>query len=357
MTSSVAPAAPVTRIAFLDYTRVIACFMVILVHSCEFFYLSGSNTSEELFWANLIDSALRASVPIFVMMSSYLLLPLKDDTGTFFKRRFSRVLIPFVIWSIAYAVLPLAWGAIGVDEAQNQLTHLLYNFNMSSGHLWFVYMFIGIYLFMPILSPWLQSVKRRHEEWFLALWFATTFYHYIRYYTGGMLGEAIWNEFSTIWYFSGFIGYVVLAHYIRQYINWSVVKSLAVGVPLFLVGWLVTYLGFGYWIERTTDMYLVEITWRFCTPNVAVMAFALFVTFKALWQRTERVGALVVNISKLSYAMYLAHIFILNSMYSVFGAIGCTPSKIFVIAISTYILTYTLVKLLSLLPKSKFLVG
>ena len=29
------------RIVFLDYMRVIACFMVIMVHSCEFFFIDG----------------------------------------------------------------------------------------------------------------------------------------------------------------------------------------------------------------------------------------------------------------------------------------------------------------------------
>lgn len=30
------------RIVFLDYLRVMACFMVIMVHSCEFFFIDGS---------------------------------------------------------------------------------------------------------------------------------------------------------------------------------------------------------------------------------------------------------------------------------------------------------------------------
>lgn len=28
-----------SRVVFLDYLRVIACFMVVLVHTCEFYYL------------------------------------------------------------------------------------------------------------------------------------------------------------------------------------------------------------------------------------------------------------------------------------------------------------------------------
>lgn len=31
------------RIVFLDYLRVMACFMVIMVHSCEFFFINGDS--------------------------------------------------------------------------------------------------------------------------------------------------------------------------------------------------------------------------------------------------------------------------------------------------------------------------
>ncbi|NCC10347.1 MAG: hypothetical protein EOM31_07565, partial [Bacteroidia bacterium] len=98
------------RVIFLDYLRVIACFMVIMVHSCEFFFINGDQigirTVADGFWVSAIDSALRASVPLFVMASSYLLLPLKSDSMLFFRKRFVRVVIPFVIWSLLYAVLP-----------------------------------------------------------------------------------------------------------------------------------------------------------------------------------------------------------------------------------------------------------
>lgn len=57
------------RIIFLDYLRVIACLMVIMVHSCEFFFINGSaigmRSVSDGFWVSVIDSALRSSVPLF----------------------------------------------------------------------------------------------------------------------------------------------------------------------------------------------------------------------------------------------------------------------------------------------------
>lgn len=101
------------RVVFLDYLRVVACFMVILVHCCEPFYLGGLGTyianSYDAFWVTIINSALRCAVPLFIMTSSYLLFPLKTDTTAFFRRRAVRVLVPFAVWSILYAVVPM-WG-------------------------------------------------------------------------------------------------------------------------------------------------------------------------------------------------------------------------------------------------------
>ncbi|MCX4288624.1 MAG: acyltransferase family protein [Duncaniella sp.] len=170
------------RIIFLDYLRVIACFMVVMVHACEFYYCNEAgailaNDTDRL-WVSLIDGAFRQSVPLFVMASSFLLVPLTTGATTFFKRRFSRVLVPFIVWSLLYAVVPVLTGSISGDIWQ-RVTTILYTANIDSGHLWFIYMLIGVYLVMPVISPWINQVSKRGEEMFLAIWFLSTFTGYM----------------------------------------------------------------------------------------------------------------------------------------------------------------------------------
>ena len=87
---------------------------------------------------------------------------MKDDNTTFFKRRFIRVLVPFAVWSCIYAFWPVLMGDLPASELPMRLLHPIWNFNDDSGHLWYIYMLIGLYLFMPVLSPWLkQSGKKR----------------------------------------------------------------------------------------------------------------------------------------------------------------------------------------------------
>lgn len=90
----------------------------------------------DAFWSAFLDSLVRACVPLFLVASSYLQFPLHYSTGEFFRRRAVRILFPFAIWSVVYACV---WG-----ELVSNLKSLLLNFNLASGHLWFVYMLIGL---------------------------------------------------------------------------------------------------------------------------------------------------------------------------------------------------------------------
>lgn len=355
------PAAPGTRIVFLDYLRVIACIMVIGVHAAEFFYVGPTGIAirndTDRFWVSLVDSAFRAAVPLFVMTSSYLLLPLQTDSASFFKRRFTRVLIPFIIWSILYAAVPMLYGEFTLPQVKENLVRLLWNFNYSSGHLWFIYMLIGLYLFMPILSPWLKGATRRGEEVFLALWFLTTFYRYAAEHLGDLYGACLWNEFHTFYYYSGYIGYLVLAHYIRTYIDWNFQKSLAIGLAAFAAGFAFTAIAYYHRTLSSTDYVFVELPWRFCTFNVALMTFGIFILVKKIDYARPRLYRPVAAISRLSYGIYLMHIFFLNLFYRLIGGNFSTPLTLLLLTVATFVTCCVVATLLSKLPGAKYYIG
>ena len=361
------------RIVFLDYLRVTACFMVILVHACEPFYLGGKGThianATDALWVTLIDSALRCAVPLFVLTSSYLLFPLRVPTGEFFRRRAVRVIVPLAVWALLYAVVPM-WGSGGEIDAAGNLRQLLLNFPNPAGHLWFGYMIIGVYIAMPLFSPWVERVSRRGEEIFLAAWAFTTLAPFLRqaaiaiFGRAELWGEANWNEFGALYYISGFIGYVVLGHYIRTYVDWSWRKTLAVSVPMFLVGYAITAAWFWAHIPKTFPVnesidlaVLMEQSWRFCATGVAMTAIALFLVFKKI-ATAGHCYPLVNHLSKVSYGIYLMHIFILVAVHAVITSWGTpTPIAIFGIAIATFAISALLSSIISRLPGGKYIVG
>ena len=114
-----------TREAWLDFLRVTACFLVMTVHATEPFYLGGDGTlvlsGADAFWVSVFEGLARCCVPLFVIASGYLQLPLKYPAGEFFRRRFVRVVVPMVIWTLVYA---FAYGS-----PASSLKGLLLNFN------------------------------------------------------------------------------------------------------------------------------------------------------------------------------------------------------------------------------------
>ena len=258
---------PGAREIWIDWLRVIACFMVFVVHSTEPFYLGGEGslilTKTDAIWSSFFDSFVRSCVPLFIIASSYLMFPLKYSASEFFKRRAVRILIPFILWTVVYAFV---WG-----EPATNFKNLLLNFNYAAGHLWFVYMLLGVYLLMPLLSPWAEKVEKKELQIYLGIWLFTTLIPLMRDWFSGfsttviygpsglprqalfpLWGEASWNGYGTFYYMSGFIGYLLLGLYFRKFVgelSWK--KTLAIAVPCYLAGFAITFGGFIWRVNET----------------------------------------------------------------------------------------------------------
>lgn len=333
--------------------------MVIIVHASERFYVYDdiiNRNPYDGFWVAVINSACRSSVPLFLMVSSYLLVPLNTSVTLFFKKRFIRVVIPFVIWSLIYALFPVIFNG-WTENVSNELTTLLTNFNYSAQHLWFVYMLLGIYLLIPIISPWIQTASRRQMLCYLGIWFLTTFFPYMYTSFEYLYGECPWNQFGLFWYFSGFIGYVIMAEYIKRFVKWSLKKSLMICVPMFLLAYIFTAVVWYSrlpWAETVPEL---ELSWGFCTPNVAIASFAAFVLFRHINNTPNGLYKVIRRISELSYGIYLEHLLVLYFVLPVLLNVFSTPVTIWLAGLITFIICIVISQILSYIPKSKYLIG
>ena len=383
------------REIWMDWLRITACFLVMMTHSCEPFYLGGEGslilTKADAIWVSILNVLPRASVALFVVASSYLQFPLHYSTGEFFKRRAKRVLIPFVVWSLVYAFI---WGS----PVQN-LKDLVLNFNYAAGHMWFVYMIIGLYLIMPLLSPWAEKVGKRELQVYLAIWLFTTIIPLIRQWVGGpapvmygpsgipnaakypLWGEASWNTYGAFYYLSGFVGYMLLGLYFRKFVgelSWG--RTLGVALPVFLVGFVICNQGFLSQVRADANgvfpvegpvglAALWEGPWLNDTFGVALMTIGWLLLFKKITRGGKFYEKVIVPVSKASYGMYLSHMVILGLVSAWLRSALClgtdgtlgiwtTPVQIF----GTVIITFTAVAFLCVLvqkiPKvGKWIVG
>lgn len=365
------------RIVFIDYIRVIACFLVMLVHSSECFYSANAPglvgnfsmlpNEANRFWVAFYDGFVaRTCVPLFMIVSAFLLVPLKpgQTMEQFYRRRFKRILPPFIFFLVLYSVLPLAWGGMTWEQSLADLKNLPFNFPSMAGHLWFMYPLIGLYLIIPVVSPWLEKATAREERIFIGLFILSTFIPWIhRFVAEEIWGECFWNGFTALWYCSGYLGYLVLAHYIRVHLDWPREKKLAVGWVCFLIG--AAFTGWAFWVKgvpgQLIETPMLEWAWEFCTPNVLLATFGIFLVFSCI--RRETAPAAVTGVAKLSYGMYLMHMFFLVPIAGlVIGGDAGSPAvpiwlAIPLIALLTYLCCALTSWLISRLPFSRWLIG
>ena len=335
------------HIAWVDFLRILACFLVVLAHCCDPF-VGSFDGSFDFKSGVFIGSLVRPCVPLFAMISGVLLFPVTMEMGAFYSRRLKRILIPLVVWSLALPLFYFLYFAAGVQTASpnivmdtytwsatvDKLYTFIFNFNYDTTPLWYVYMLVGLYLFMPIMSAWLTQAKRKDVKIFLGIWIFSMVLPYVQmlaptlgyegnYGNMGILGICDWNPYGMFYNFAGFMGYMVLAHYLMKYpLNWNWKKTLSITLPRFLAGFAITFFGFLETQKHFPGQYSkLEILWYFSGINVFMMTFAIFAIVSKLRIKTSPA---LSRIAALTFGVYLCHFFFVQCAYDAIDFLGWT---------------------------------
>lgn len=172
-----------SRIVWLDILRLCAIFMVVCIHCSDPFNVSPEARSNPEFnlWGSIYGSFLRPCVPLFVMITGTLLLPVKMSFEKFYRKRLLRIAVPFVVWSVLYNLFPWVTGLLGMSptvisdvfayapadasqslaDAMKNIAMIPLQFNVYTVPMWYLYMLIGLYLYMPFFSLWVERATRK----------------------------------------------------------------------------------------------------------------------------------------------------------------------------------------------------
>lgn len=323
------------RITWLDTVRLAAMFTVVMCHCADPFNFYPGPPPPDIedikWWGAAYGSALRPCVPLFVMLTGALLLPVRQSPGPFYKKRISRVLWPFLIWSVLYNLFPWIAGLLGQgpefilnffpysgDAATSQdfmtalrnIAWIPFNFSPLDVHMWYIYLLIGLYLYMPIFSAWVEKASERSKLWFLCAWGITLFIPYFKALVDPYVwGACSWNEFYALYYFAGFNGYLLLGHYLRRH-QPNLRTTLLTGIPLFAAGWLITFAGFRSVTQQpefTAEE--MELFFYYCSPNVVMMTVPLFLLCARIPVKSARIRRLLANLTTCGFGIYMVHYF------------------------------------------------
>lgn len=323
------------RVVYLDLLKVIAIFLVLANHCID--NVNPAERAEPWYnlWGSFYNTFSRPCVPLFMMVTGILLLPIRMSMGQFYRKRITRVLIPFVIWSVLYNLFPWVTGLLGcepesihlffkwADTSQawsDALTNILMipvNFSPFAIQMWYVYVLIGIYLYLPIFSAWVERSTKQEQRWVLALWFVSMFVPYLRVYlTPNLFGTCSWNEFGVFYYLSGFSGYLLLGHHLVKYpLQLSRSKKYILAVLTFVVGYIVSFIGFKTvsGVPGQTDE-MVELFFTFCSPNVALMTFAIFIACQGI-TFGSKVSKAITTLLVCTFGIWMCHYFLVGPVF------------------------------------------
>ena len=377
------------RIVWLDVIRCVAMIMVIGVHCIDPFYISPTMRAipEYTHWAAIYGSLLRPSVPLFVMMTGLLLLPVKKQPlGKFYKKRIYRVLFPFLIWSVLYSMFPWVTGVLGLpkeiigdffcytqgQESQSLIDSLKdvamipFNFSHKENHMWYIYLLIGLYLYMPFFSAWIENADRKTKRAFLLIWIISLFIPYLKEYvanclferSGYVFGTDTWNEFGLFYYFAGFNGYLLLGHYVKKGNDWSLMKTFILCILMFAVGYYITYTGFSTTASNPnateTEM---ELFFTFCSPNVLLMTLATFLLLQKVVITNSTVIKVLANMTQCGFGIYMVHYFVVGPFFLLIGPSSLPiPLQVPLMAICIFLCSWAFTALIyKLMPRKAVL--
>lgn len=324
------------RIIWLDFVKFIAIFMMIAVHCTD--NVTPAERSEPWYnlWGSFYGSFMRPAIPLFVMVTGALLLPVEQNISAFYKKRLTRLLVPFIIWSLLYNLFPWITGLLGfsptiindffawaepdqsLSSALHHIAMIPFNFSMLAVQMWYVYLLIGLYLYMPIFSAWVKQASIKEQKVFLVLWFVSLFIPYLReYLTKDLWGTCSWNEFGLLYYFAGFNGYLLLGHYVinnKMNLSWN--KLVMMGVPSFVIGYSITFFGFkSVTAVPGQSVELVELFFTYCSPNVLMMTLPLFLAIQKIHISSAVIRRFSVSISTCTFGIWMSHYLFLGPFY------------------------------------------
>lgn len=287
------------RQPYLDILRAGATYLVVLLH-CIMPYIDSPTLFGHGSWwlCNVLSAVVRMGVPLFFMLSGYLLLsdPRTLQIKAFYKKRLSKLLLPFLVWDTVYYLFSHVVG----ERPLSLLTFFQELFSQGSYyHLWFLYQLAGIYLLAPFLKRIVDGCTPRQIFLLVAIILTpVTFFRLFNLVARPYLQLQIWGVLVE-----GYVGFFLLGYLLgtvfctpraRRWICLGGVAGLVLGVA-------------GNYLCSSPENMALYFNEGYAINHYLTSA-AAFVLVKYLpMGLQQKLGRLAAPISRLSLGIYFIH--------------------------------------------------
>ena len=287
------------RLIGLDLLKIVSAFMIAVIHASSGVF--NNHELGSLVWKEglVLNAATRFAVPVFLMISGALLLGRKISLDKAIRKAIIAGIALFV-WSFAFILTKkILWNDGNVIHD----TLMIFFNKRVSGHLWYGYLLIWIYLFSPILNIMYESLSNKMRIYFIIL--------------GLLIPSAV---DSVIYYFS--LDVQILQNSFFIYMNHGYISVLFIGrmiyenkekIPVILggissvIGLVLTILlteGISRRLGVSTHTFFSELE----IGNVMYAFGIMLLGCKLSWKGDNTfIKKIIIKVSELAMGIYFSH--------------------------------------------------
>ena len=278
------------RNTYFDFLRGLAIMMVVGIHT----YTLGKDST-------VVRQLLNTAVPLFIAISGYCLsqkrMENKDDYLFFLKKKFSKVYLPVLVWSLPLYAIALYSGSSIIKQ-----TILLLSCGLSIYY--FVAFIMQCYVVLPVINNYISGNKRRVVIVSCLISFA--------WIAGVMYMNTIQGKGIPLILYAGplpcwlmfFVLGVMIGHKLER--NYSIILPMVIAILGFILSvietdYLLDHYGKGVGIKPSSFIYS------------AGMIFLMFSNkVENLIRRTGAIYRFIIWIGSLSFGIYLVHCYFIS---------------------------------------------
>lgn len=332
------------RIVYYDILNIISIIAVIALHHNGIVH--GNPNSRGWNTSLIVECICYFAVPVFCMLSGATLMNYRSkyDTKTFFKKRFAKVLIPFIIWSAVMFI----WKILVLKTMQISGIIDFFNSFFSSKQeptYYFMFVILGIYLMMPLFSH-LAEEKYRKTLWYIVITFLiinSTIVPLLK------LANIEWNMNCSV-QIGNYMIFVILG-FLLSTEDLKIKNRIMIyfGATIGLIyRYSITYI-------QSKNLGIVDkTTWGYANWNSVLLAASVFIIAKRLFNdakfMNDRLSKTIAKISSCTFGIYLIHQII---MYYEVSIISVDLSSLVwrtVGIITTYLISLLIVLMIKRIP-------
>lgn len=292
------------RVVYFDLLNILAIISVIALHHNGIVH---SNPNVRAWGTSLIVECIcYFAVPIFIMLSGANLLTYREkyDTKTFFKKRFSKILIPFAFWATFMFIWKICTGQLVINYTFKEIINSIFS-NREESIYYFIWLILGLYLTIPYLS--LTAKKENKNTIILTI---ILYFIFNSIFCGVLPLFGINYNFDFSVQLGGYVIYLLLGYIIA---NFDINKKTRVLIYVLAVIGLIYRFSTTYYLSKSLG-YVYNKNWGYLSWHCFLLSSAVFLFIKnmnlAKITKRKKMCNILKEISSCSFGIYFIHLIV-----------------------------------------------